>query len=90
MVARLPPGSEACVRDVAEAYRNIPLHPSQWPGTVVRLDSNDSFAIDTQASFGCSPNAGQFGRVMDAATDIMRFAGLGPISKWVDDSARPA
>lgn len=86
MVARLPPGAEACVRDVAEAYRVVPLHPSQWPGTVVRLDGADSFAVDTQASFGCAPNAGQFGQIMDGGTDIMRYAGLGPIAKWVDDT----
>ena len=29
LIARLPPGSEAAVRDVAEAYRTIPLHRSQ-------------------------------------------------------------
>jgi hypothetical protein len=35
LCARLPPGSQGGVRDVAEAYRTVPLHPSQWPGTVI-------------------------------------------------------
>ena len=33
----LPPGSEAAVRDVAEAHCTIPIQPSQWLGLVVRL-----------------------------------------------------
>ncbi|OBZ73565.1 hypothetical protein A0H81_06526 [Grifola frondosa] len=85
LLARLPPGSQAAVRDVAEAYRNIPLASSQWPGTVVRVDEDDKFVIDTSTSFGCKPNAGVYGNVDDAACDIIRSVGMGPISKWVDD-----
>lgn len=29
MLWHLPPGSQAAVRDVSEAYRTVPLHPSQ-------------------------------------------------------------
>ena len=47
LVARLPPGSQASVRDVAEAYRTIPVTPSQWPGLVIRLQSKDQFAVNT-------------------------------------------
>ena len=39
LVARLPPDSQASVRDVAEAYRTIPASPSQWPGLVIRLQA---------------------------------------------------
>lgn len=87
LVSRLPPGSQACTRDVSEAYRNIPLHPSQWPGAVVRLSDGDAYAIDTQESFGCASYAGRFGYVQDAAMDILRGAGIGPEGKWVDDLA---
>ena len=34
-IATLPPGSQASIRDVAEAYRTIPIQASQWPGLVV-------------------------------------------------------
>lgn len=80
----LPPGSEAAVRDVAEAFRGIPVHPLQWPGMVVRL-SEDSFAVDTNATFGLSSAPGTYGQVADAGADIMRASGIGPMLKWVDD-----
>ncbi|KAF5373263.1 hypothetical protein D9615_007475 [Tricholomella constricta] len=43
----LPPDSQASVRDVAEAYRSIPIMPKQWPGLVVKLRGEDNFAINT-------------------------------------------
>jgi hypothetical protein len=84
-IEKLPPGSEAAVRDVKEAYRTIPLHSSQWPGMIVKLQGEDRYAIDTQNAFGLASGAGIYGRIADAGTDIMRAQGLGPISKWVDD-----
>lgn len=85
LVWHLPEGSQAAVRDVAEAYRSVPLHPSQWPATVVRLSRNDQFAVDSCAAFGMSPSGGIFGHVADAGADIMRALGIGPLVKWVDD-----
>ena len=32
LVRNLPPGAQAATRDIAEAYRIIPLHEDQWPG----------------------------------------------------------
>ncbi|PPQ81825.1 hypothetical protein CVT24_005483 [Panaeolus cyanescens] len=83
-ISRLPPGSQAAVRDIKEAYRTIPLHPSQWPGIVVRINEED-FAIDTQDCFGLGSGAGVFGRVADAGAQLVRRSGMGPLSKWVDD-----
>jgi hypothetical protein len=80
----LPPGSQAATRDVAKAYRTVPLHPSQWPVAMVRL-SNGSFCTDTCVSFGMGPSAGIYGHVADAGVDLLRAAGIGPITKWVDD-----
>lgn len=85
LIQQLPPGSEAATRDVKEAYRTVPLAPSQWPGMVVRLADEDSYAIDTQNAFGLASGAGIYGYVADAGMEIMRAKGLGPISKWVDD-----
>lgn len=85
LLSQLPEGSQIAVRDVAEAYRTIPLHWSQWPGTVVRVSNEDAFCIDTSASFGGAANCGVYGRCADAACDIMRARGIGPIIKWVDD-----
>jgi hypothetical protein len=84
LISRLPPGSEAATRDVAEAYRTVPLHPSQWPAAVVRALEGD-FYIDTCTAFGATPSAGIYGRVADAGAEILRSRGIGPLDKWVDD-----
>lgn len=84
VLRRLPPGSQAATRDVAEAYRGIPLHPTQWPGAVVRIGPKE-FCLDTCASFGLSPGAGVYGSLADAGVDLFRSEGIGPISKWMDD-----
>jgi len=84
VISRLPPGSEAAVRDVAEAYRTIPLHHTQWPSTVVRVGSN-SFCLDLNSCFGAAPAAGSYGHVGDAGVDLFCANGMGPVSKWVDD-----
>lgn len=85
LLETLPPGSEGAVRDVKEAYRTVPFHPSHWPATVVRLPGKDLFAIDTQNAFGLASGGGVYGNVADAGADLMRAHGLGPVSKWVDD-----
>ncbi|CAA7270452.1 unnamed protein product [Cyclocybe aegerita] len=85
LIWQLPPGSQAAVRDVKEAYRTIPLHPSQWAGLVVHLDKDDSFAIDTRNCFGLASSGGCYGIISDAGAQLMREWGIGPLSKWVDD-----
>jgi hypothetical protein len=75
------------VRDVEDAYRCIGMHPSQWPGQVVKLEDDNAFAVDMFDCFGLRSGAGLFGRVADAAADIFRAEGMGPLSKWVDDFA---
>lgn len=69
---------------MAEAYRTIPLHPSQYPGLVVHT-GGDLFAVDTSFCFGCSSAASSYGGLADAGADIFRSEGIGPLSKWVDD-----
>lgn len=69
LIWSLPPGSQAAVRDMAEAYRTIPLHPSQWPGLVVRT-GEDSFAIDCSFGFSFSVSAGTYCGIADAGADI--------------------
>ncbi|PAV21662.1 reverse transcriptase ribonuclease H [Pyrrhoderma noxium] len=80
----LPAGAQACTRDVADAYRTIPLHPSQWNGLVIKLN-HDSFALNTQNCFGLASAGGVWGQVADLLADLFRSQGIGPISKWVDD-----
>lgn len=84
IINNLPPGSQASTRDVSDAYRTIPLHPSQWPGLVVRLGA-DSFALNTQNSFGLASAGGVWGYVADMLADLFRSQGIGPLTKWVDD-----
>ena len=86
LIRSLPPGSQAAVRDISEAYRIIPLHESQWAGVVVRIANQpDLFALNTCNSFGCATAGGLFGLFGDALADILRARGIGPILKWVDD-----
>ena len=84
IINSLPEHSQACTRDVQDAYRTIPVHPSQWAGLVIRLASN-SFALNTQNSFGLASAGGVWGYVADFLADTFRFQGIGPVTKWVDD-----
>ena len=84
-VFNLPPGSQAAIRDVAEAYHTIPIVAQQWPGLVVKLLKEDEFAINTCDNFGLSSAGGIYGGLGDATLDIFRAQGIGPSSKWVDD-----
>ena len=85
LISRLPPGSQAVVRNVKEAYRTIPIRPDQWPGLVVRLHGDDKFTIDTHDCFGLASGGGIYGLVGDASTQIMHFHDIAPLSKWVDN-----
>ena len=85
VVQHLPLGSQAAVRDVAEAYQTVPLHFSQWPGAVVHI-SEESLVVDTNLGFRYGLAAGGYGHLGDAAADIMQARGIGPLSKWVDDT----
>ena len=85
LVDNLPPGSQGACRDVAEAYRIIPLAPDQWPGLVVQLANPDEFGINKCNSFGCATAGGLYGLFADALADVFRAEGIGPTSKWVDD-----
>ena len=84
-IFNLPPGSQAAIRDVAEAYRTIPILPEQWPGLVVKLREEDKYAINICNNFGLTSAGGLYGEVGDATLDIFRVQGIGPSSKWVDD-----
>ena len=68
-----------------EAYRTIPAHHSQWPGLVVRLREDNSFAANICNNFGLTSAGGVHGLLADVGTDIFQANGIGPLSKWVDD-----
>ena len=85
LIWHLPPGSQASICDVAEAYRTVPIVPSQWPGLVVKLHDPDQFAINTSDNFGISSAEGVYRSVADAGTDLFHALGISPLSKWVDD-----
>jgi len=85
LINNLPPGSQGACRDIAEAYRIIPLAPDQWPGMVVRLSKPDEYGINKCNSFGSATAGGLFGLFADALADIFRAEGIGPTCKWVDD-----
>jgi hypothetical protein len=62
----------------------MPLHPTQWNGTVIRVTANTSI-LDLCAAFGLASSGGIFGHLADATCNIMRHSGISPIVKWVDD-----
>ena len=84
-IRSLPPGSQAMTRDVKDAYRTVPLHPSQWAGTILRHPDPDAFYVNTANCFGLSSAGGIWGQVADVLCDLFRSSGYGPVSKWVDD-----
>ena len=84
-IFNLPPGSQAAIRDVAEAYRTIPVIADQWPGLVVKLLGHDEFAINLCNDFGLTSAGGIYGELGDATLDVFRGQGIGPASRWVDD-----
>ena len=85
LITCLPPGSQASIRDVAEAYRTIPVKPNQWPGLIIRLQADDQFAVNVCNNFGLTSARGVYGMLADAGADIFRGHGMGPLAKWVDD-----
>lgn len=84
IIKNLPPGSQVSTRDVADAYRQIPLHSSQWPGLVVKLN-HDCYALNTQNSFGLASAGSVWGYVANFLADLFRAHGYGPLFKWVDN-----
>jgi hypothetical protein len=84
LISHLPPGSQAATRDIAEAYRTIPLHASQWPAAVVRISETHA-CIDTCVAFGASPSCGAYRLIADAGAEILCANGIGPLDKWVDN-----
>ena len=85
LIRDLPKGSQALTRDVRDAYRTVPLHASQWPGTVLRGPDDNQFFINTANCFGLSSAGGVWGQVADTICTLFRLEGLGPVTKWVDD-----
>jgi hypothetical protein len=85
LIIHLPPGSQASVHDMAEAYRTIPARPSQWPGLVIRLQGEDQYAVNVCNNFGLTSAGGVYGAVADAGADIFQGNRMGPLAKWVDD-----
>ena len=85
IIAQLPPGSQASVCNVAEAYRTIHALPTQWLGLVIHLQAKDQFVVNTCNNFGLSSAGGVYGMVADAGADIFWKQGMGPLMKWVDD-----
>ncbi|KAF7315770.1 Reverse transcriptase ribonuclease h [Mycena indigotica] len=86
-ICMLPPGSQIGIRDVSEAYRNIPTHESQWPGAVIWQPREKTFLHSTQMSaLERAQELEVMGEVGDGLADIIRSRGLGPMSKWIDDS----
>ena len=75
-IFNLPPGSQAAIRDVAEAYRTIPVVSDQWPGLVVKLLGHDEFAINLCNDFGLTSAGGIYGELGDATLDIFRGQGI--------------
>jgi hypothetical protein len=84
-IYHLPTGSQASIRDIAEAYRTISIVSKQWPGLIVKLQEDNAYCINTNNNFGLASAGGIYRQVADASTDIFQAQGIGSLSKWVDD-----
>ena len=56
IIVCLPPSSQVSICDVAEAYRTIPIKPSQWPGLIIHLQDPDQFARQNHPIHDCNFN----------------------------------
>ena len=72
IIAHLPPGSQASVHDMAEAYCTIPAKPDQWPGLIIHLRVDDQFAINVCNNFGLTSAGGIYGMVADVELTCSR------------------
>ena len=79
LISCLPPGSQAAIWDVSEAYRTVPLHPAEWPSLVIRV-SPEWFAVDTCLCFGFGPSGSIYGALAGAGTQLLHAKGISPIS----------
>ena len=70
LISWLPTGSQVATCDIAEAYRTIPLHKSQWPAVVVRI-SETMACINTCIAFGASPSCSAYRQVANAGAEIL-------------------
>ena len=83
IITCLPPGSQASVHDVAEAYRTTPAKPAQWPGLIIHLQVDNQFVVNLCNNFGLASVGGMYGMVADAGVDIFWGQGMGLLVKLV-------
>ncbi|KAE8217646.1 hypothetical protein CF319_g8313, partial [Tilletia indica] len=84
-ILMLPHTAQAFVRDTVSAFRQIPLHKTQWPGTVIEWEGK--FYLDRFLAFGLGPACGAYGLFGDGLADLAREEGIVPNGHWVDDNA---
>ena len=82
LITCLPPGSQASIHNVAEAYRTIPVKPNQWPRLVIWLQADDQFAVNVCNNFGLMSAGGVYGTLADAGADIFQGHGMGPLANY--------
>jgi hypothetical protein len=82
-LANAPENTQAATFDVESAYRQIPIHPSDWPHIVFMWDNR--FYIDKRVPFGAASSNGLFARCGDSAMTMYELRGFGIVIKWVDD-----
>jgi hypothetical protein len=83
IVAKAPPGTQACVNDVSGAFRNVPMAPEERPQTAISY--NNKISLDAVFCFGETSGPGVFGRLADAICQIYKFNKIEELIKWVDD-----
>lgn len=72
--------------DWEKAYRQIPIHPSQWRFLLL-MDLNNRLWLDTRIQFGGVAGCGVFGRPADLWRKIIeKHFRLAAAFRWVDDN----
>ncbi|KAJ8503034.1 hypothetical protein ONZ45_g11221 [Pleurotus djamor] len=84
VVAKAPEGTQAMTLDISKFHRRTPIAPAHKKWYVMQTKPGEYY-IQHCAPFGARSSEGNSGEIANAALDIWRELGVGPICKWADD-----
>ena len=83
------PGSFVAKLDLAQAYRVVRIHPSNYPATGLKFtfpgDTEPTYMVDTRLPFGASRSPEVFNSLTQAVRSIMEAKGFPGIVAYLDD-----
>jgi hypothetical protein len=77
------PGAYMAVVDISEAYRAVPLNPSEW--RYYGMEWEGQYLVDTRLPFGCRTAPWIFTRIGRAIKAMMKVRGYDGVVVYLDD-----